>query len=298
MPGVERFREAFRITLIGTAANLFLAVLKILLGIFGRSSVMIADGIHSFSDLVTDLAVIIGMNASTKPRDAGHKYGHGKIETLITILIGSILIGVGLGMLFSSSSLILDWIRGEKLPIPKAFTMVGAFTSIIIKEVLYKYTRRTGVRIGSRALVANAWHHRTDSLSSVAALLGIGGAILLGGQWAVLDPIAAVLVTVLIFYVSIKMIRECMNELIEGSLGEDTEKEIIEMVSSVEGALEPHNLRTRRIGSDIAIDIHIKVDHRLDVGTAHFITEEVENRIMGRFGDTTIINVHLDPDDI
>ncbi|MFO8050180.1 MAG: cation diffusion facilitator family transporter [Thermoplasmatota archaeon] len=293
----DRFKEASKVTIIGSVANFFLAFLKIFLGIIGTSSAMIADGIHSFSDLATDIAVLFGVKASSKPSDEGHRYGHGKIETMITMVIGLVLVGAGAVILFRSSLLIQDAINGKPLTLPKPVALLGAVVSILVKEALYWYTKRTGERIGSKVLIANAWHHRTDSLSSAATLVGIGGALLLGGTWAVLDPIAAVLVTILIFWVAFKIMRDCIRELVETSLDKRTEKEIMDLISGVDGVKEPHNLKTRSVGGRAVIDIHIKVEAPMDVRSAHSIVEVVEDKVKERFGSGTIINVHMDPDD-
>lgn len=296
--GKKRLKEASKVTLIGSFANLLLAFLKVFLGVIGTSTAMVADGIHSFSDLATDIAVLLGMRASSRPSDDSHRYGHGKIETMITMLIGLVLIGVGAVIFLNSSSSILDALSGTHPRTPRPIVLLGAVVSIIVKEALYWYTKKTGDRIGSRALVANAWHHRTDSLSSVATLIGIGAAVLLGGKWAILDPIAAVLVTLLIFWVALKILRECFNELIEGSLDRETEERIRLIISRVRGVQDPHNLKTRSIGGHIAIDIHVKVDRDLKVKAAHRIVENVERDIKKEYGPETIINVHMDPDDI
>jgi len=294
----ERTRDAVKVTWIGFFLNLLLSILKMFAGIVGGSSAMVADSVHSLSDLATDLVVIFGIKAASKPEDDGHRYGHGKIETLTAFLIGSILAIVGLGLLYSAGSRILDAINGEQLGTPGIIALVGALVSIIVKETLFWYTRGVAKKSNSKAVLANAWHHRTDSLSSIATFIGIGGAILLGEKWAVLDPIAAVLVTFLIFWVSGKLIRESINELLEASLDKNCENRIMEIARSIEGLKEPHDLKTRSLGNRVAIDIHIKVDRDMPVAKAHQISQRFEDSLRAEFGLDSVVMVHMDPDDI
>ncbi|MGA1792417.1 MAG: cation diffusion facilitator family transporter [Thermoplasmatota archaeon] len=291
----DRTTEASRATWIGFIVNLVLSCLKLVAGIVGNSSAMIADAVHSISDLASDVVVLFGIKAASKPEDKGHDYGHGKIETLVTLFIGAFLMLVGAGILFNAGSKILDVIQGGSIGRPGWIALIAAFLSIIIKEGLYWYTRKVSIKTGSRALMGNAWHHRTDSLSSIATLLGIGAAIILGGKFAVLDPVAAVLVTVLIFWIAIRLSRESLNELLEASLDQKTEDRIITIASSIKGIEDPHNLKTRSLGNRIAIDIHIKIDSEVKVGSAHELCLLLERELKKEFGADTLINVHVDP---
>jgi len=291
----DRTREASRVTWTGFFVNLSLSGLKMAAGILGNSSAMIADSVHSISDLASDVVVLFGIKAASKPQDEGHDYGHGKIETLVTLFIGAFLLLVGAGILYNAGSKILDVIRGEHIGPPGWIALATAFVSIVLKEWLFWYTRNASIRTGSKALMGNAWHHRTDSLSSIATLLGIGAAIVLGGKFAVLDPVAAVLVTILIFWVAIRLSRECLNELMEASLDRRTEDRIISIASSIEGVEDPHDLKTRSLGNRIAIDIHIRVDSEMNVRMAHDICKKLEDSLKLEFGQDTFVNVHMDP---
>jgi cation diffusion facilitator family transporter len=294
----ERTKEAAKVTWVGFLVNLFLAIFKMAAGVLGRSSAMVADSVHSLSDLITDVVVLVGIKAASRPEDKTHRYGHGKIETLVTLFVGVFLILVGIGILYAAGRSIFLVINGEELEAPGIIAVIAALVSIITKEGVYWYTRHVGDKIGSKALIANAWHHRTDALSSVATFIGVGAAVLLGGKWAVLDPIAALLVTVLIFWVSIKLVKGSLDELLEGSLDEGTEKRIMEIASGIKGLKEPHNLRTRSLGNRIAIDMHIKVDSGLSVKRAHDICRVLEKALLDEFGNQTFVNIHIDPDDV
>ncbi len=294
----NRSKEAVKVTWIGLAVNLFLTLVKIASGILGNSGAMIADGVHSFSDISTDIAVILGLKAAGKPKDEDHDFGHGKFETLVTAFIGLFLLGVAAGIIYSSASILWDYGDGVIPQRPGWIAVGAALLSIISKEILFRYTIGSAKKLRSKAMEANAWHHRTDSMSSIAVLIGVGGAIVLGGKWTVLDPIAALVVSILIIVVAWGLLKETVMELTEASLDQETEKKIMSLVESVDGAMEPHNLRTRRIGSGIAIDIHIKAPGELQLSEAHDIALEVENALIKEFGEGTFVHVHMDPMDV
>lgn len=291
----ERKKEAYRVTLIGFAANLLLTLAKFLAGIFGKSGAMIADAIHSLSDFLTDLVVIVFLRISAKPKDDSHDYGHGKFETLATVLIGTALLFVG-GMIFINSiKLIAKVIQGGSIAQPQFIALVAAAVSILIKELLYQYTVTTGKKINSQAVIANAWHHRSDAFSSIGTLLGITGAIFLGERGRILDPIAAVIVSILIIKVSIELFIPALNELLEKSLPKNIEEEILQIIRSLPGIKDPHNLRTRKIGANSAIEFHIRVAPEMSVLHSHRIATELENRLKKRFGSATHIIIHIEP---
>ena len=265
----RRKREIYRVTFVGLAVNLLLSAAKLAAGIVGRSAAMTADAVHSFSDLATDVVVIAFARISAKPRDAGHDYGHGKYETLATLLISLALAAVGAGILLSAVRSIRAVAEGVVLPRPGAVALVAAGVSVVVKEILYRYTVRAGRRIGSPSVVANAWHHRSDALSSLGTLAGIGCAYFLGEGWRIADPIAALVVAAFIFRIAFGLIRSGLGELMERSLPPETEEEILRIVTADPAVREPHNLRTRRIGASIAVEVHVRVDGDMTVRQSH-----------------------------
>ena len=291
----ERARIATRATWLGFIINFILSSLKLLAGIVGHSGAMVADAIHSFSDSATDIILLFGFKVAKKPADKTHDYGHGKVETLCTSIIGVVLFVVGLRILYGGVRNIVSSLGGNVIYMPGWIALCAALLSVIIKEWLYQYTIKVGKRIESQAVVANAWHHRSDALSSIGALLGIGGAIVLGGSWRILDPAAAVIVSFFIIKVSVVIFMGSLNELMEGSLSEDMKDKILAIAQNVPGVNNPHNLQTRRIGSAVAIDIHIEVNKTLNVEEAHDIATEVESQIVDIFGVQTFVSVHIEP---
>ncbi|MFW5793010.1 MAG: cation diffusion facilitator family transporter [Bacteroidota bacterium] len=291
----ERKKSAQKVTWLGFFANVILMIFKLLAGIFGRSSAMVADAIHSLSDFATDLVVVGSLSVASKPQDHNHKYGHGKVETLAAAFIGIVLFGVAVGLCYTSIVKIYEHTEGDLIPRPGLLALYAAGFSIVVKEILYQYSIKIGREINSSAVIANAWHHRSDVLSSFGTLIGIGGAIFLGEKWVVLDPIAAIVVSVFIFRVAYKISKEALLELIETSLPEKSEKDIIELASEVNGVNNPHNLKTRKIGNVIAIDLHIQVDSDLNIKDAHKITVNLEKILRREYGDETIISIHTEP---
>lgn len=290
-----RKREIYRVTFVGLVVNLVLSLLKLAAGVVGRSGAMVADAVHSFSDLATDIVVIAFARISAKPRDTDHDYGHGKYETLATIIISIALGVVGAGILVNSIRGIRTVIDGGLLPRPGAVALVAAVVSILVKEILYRYTVRVGRRLDSPSVVANAWHHRSDALSSLGTLLGIGCAFFLGDKWRIADPIAALIVSVFIFKIAFDLIRTGLGELLEQSLPEEVEKEILGIVAANPRVREPHNLRTRRIGAAIAIEVHVRMDGKMTVEESHELTVDIEQRLRERFGEGTMIAIHVEP---
>ena len=290
-----RKRRIYRVTLVGFVVNLVLSFAKLAAGIVGRSGAMIADAVHSFSDLATDVVVIAFVRISSKPRDDGHDYGHGKYETLATIIISLALGVVGAGILVNSIRDIRVVVDGGLLPRPGLIALVAAVLSIVAKEILYRYTVREGRAVDSPSVVANAWHHRSDALSSLGTLVGIACAYFLGQKWRIADPIAALIVAVFIFKVAFDLIRTGLDELLECSLPADVEQEILQIVAADPGVREPHNLRTRRIGASIAIEVHVRMDGAMTVAQSHALTVDIEHRLRARFGEGTMIAIHVEP---
>ena len=275
--------------------NMVLFAFKLVAGVVGRSGAMIADAVHSASDFATDVVVLAFVKISAKPRDDDHKWGHGKYETLASLLIGVALFGVGVEFLLDSAEKIKAFVEGEVLPRPGFIAIVAAVVSVAVKEALYQYTIRKGKALGSPSVVANAWHHRSDALSSVGALIGIGLAYFLGEEWRIADPIAAIVVATLIIKVAIEHCSTALAELLEKSLPKEQEDEIFEIISAMPNVYKPHNLRTRRIGSDIAIEVHIRVEGTMSVYDSHEISKEIERALRQRYGERTAVAIHIEP---
>lgn len=292
-----RERMIYKVTLIGTVVNAVLIVLKLLAGIFGRSSAMLADAVHSLSDFITDIMVIVFVHIAGKPSDKDHDYGHGKYETLGTLIIGVLLFLAGIGLMIGGIGKIAGSLKGEVLPSPTMFALAIAVVSIISKEWLYRYTVRKGRQLDSQAVVANAWHHRSDAISSIGTLAGIGGAMALGGNWRILDPIAAVVVSIFIVKSGYDIIRPCLNELLEASLSDEQECEIIGIIESVPGIEGVHRLWTRRVGNAVAIDAHALMDGRQTLCDAHTKASLAERALRERFGSNSIVTIHMEPID-
>ena len=282
-------------TIIGSIVNLMLLIFKFLAGIFGHSAAMIADAVHSLSDFITDIIVIVFVRISSKPADSTHRYGHGKFETLASAIIGCVLLGVGVGIFVSGVRSIVGAWQGEVLAAPNKLALIAAAVSIVLKEGLYHYTVYEGKKLNSQVVVINAWHHRSDALSSIGTLLGIGGAILGGEKWHVLDPVAAVVVSLFIMKAAISVLKISLDELLEHSLSKDIEQEIKQIILSVDGVSSPHHLRTRRVGNSYAIEVHIRMDGELSLHDAHRITSIVEDGLKRRFGENTIVTIHSEP---
>lgn len=290
-----REKRITSVTLWGALANLLLMVAKFVAGIFGSSSAMVADAVHSLSDFVSDALVLVMVRISSKGKDKGHDYGHGKFETMAVLAISVLLAVVSVKMMVTGIEKILSVIDGGTLDKPGNMALYAAIASIAVKEILYRWTVREGRRLNSSAMIANAWHHRSDALSSVASLAGIAGAIAFGGRWVLLDPLTGCFISVFILAVSVKMAYPALAELMEASLPDDVEEEIISIVSAVESVDGIHGLKTRRSGHYVIIDAHIVVDPDMSVAKAHEITTVAETALRRRFGEETQISLHIEP---
>lgn len=282
-------------TWIGSIVNFGLLVFKFVAGIVGHSAAMVADAVHSLSDFVTDIVVIAFVRISGKPEDEDHGYGHGKYETLATAIIGIVLFFVGVGILVNGATTVADTLGGQPLEAPSLIALVAAAASIILKELLYRYTIHAGKRLRSQAVVANAWHHRSDAFSSIGTLVGIAGAIFLGERWRILDPIAAIVVSAFIIKVAIQLLKPCVDELLECSLPAEVETRIREIILSFPAVSAPHHLRTRRIGNHIAIEVHVRMDGATPLAAAHSVATDIEQRLKAEFGEDTHIGIHMEP---
>lgn len=295
---MNRSARIYRVTLCGGAMNLLLLAFKFVAGIVAGSAAMVADAVHSLSDAVTDAVVLLFVHISEKPQDKTHDYGHGKYETLAGVVVGFVLFAVGLGIVYGGLAKVLVWARGEQLAVPGRLAFWAALVSIAMKESIFRYTLRQSVVLKSQALEANAWHHRSDALSSVGTALGIGGAIFFGEKWAVLDPLASIVVGLFIVRVSVSLLRGGIGDLTEQSLPDAVEQEMLQLAASVEGVREPHDLRTRRIGSHYAVELHILVDGNISLRQAHEKASRVEDLLRERYGEDTHVVVHVEPEEL
>ena len=282
----------------GGAVNVVLLLFKFVAGIVGHSAAMIADAVHSLSDFVTDIIVLVFVRISGKPTDKSHEYGHGKYETLATTLIGLALLIVGVGIVYSALTKIIAWAQGGTLEAPGMLALWAALLSIILKEAVFHYSMVQARKLKSQAVEANAWHHRSDALSSIGTAIGIGGAIFLGERWTVLDPMAGIIVGLFIIKVAIDLLRNGIGDLMEHSLPDEVESEILQLAGSIPGVTEPHDLHTRRIGNHYAIELHILMDDDISLREAHNKSEEVENILREHYGKETHISVHVEPKSI
>ena len=292
---MEREKQIYRITLVGSAGNALLVVFKFVAGIIGHSAAMVADAVHSLSDFITDIIVLVFVSISAKPQDSSHDYGHGKFETLATLFISLALVAAAIGIIVSGAKKLAAWLNGADLEAPGSLALWAAVISILMKEWMFRFTARKGRELDSPALKANAWHHRSDALSSIGAAVGIGGAVLLGGRWTVLDPLASIVVGAMLVKVAWEIMRPSLGELTDESLPEKTEAEILEVFHSFSNISEPHNLRTRRIGNRVAIEAHIRMDGNMTLQRAHEITSKIEGELKKRFGSGTIVTLHMEP---
>lgn len=293
--GQARRKEIRKITLIGAGVNIVLTAIKIVAGVLGRSAAMIADGVHSLSDLLSDIVVLVFTHISSKGRDRDHSFGHGKFETLATLIVSLILVVVGGKLMAGGVQKIVDILNGEAIPVPGHIALWAALASILAKEILYIATARVGKKVNSPVVIANAWHHRSDALSSIGALAGIGGAILLGEKWTILDPIASCCISIAIIVVAVKMALPSLSELLETSLPEAIEEDIKKTAAAVPGVEDIHNLQTRRNGISFIIDAHVVVDPTISVVQAHDIATAVEDALRAKYGTETQISIHIEP---
>ena len=291
----QRLREVYKVTLTGSVINVLLLVVKFAAGILGHSAAMIADAIHSLTDFATDVVVLVFVKLGNKPKDKDHDYGHGKYETLATAIIGISLFVVGVLICYTGINKTYRAIEGETLQQPGVVALVAAIVSIVLKEWAYQFTVRVGRKYHSEAVVANAWHHRSDALSSIGTMIGVGGAILLGDKWAVLDPLAAIIVSAFIIKAAWGLVLQSVKELTDASLPDAEEEEIMKLANEESGVREIHNLQTRRIGNKIAIEMHVRMPGSLSLYEAHEHATDIEKRLKEKFGADTHVGIHLEP---
>ncbi len=291
----ERERGIYKVTIIGGLVNLGLVLYKLTAGILGQSAAMIADAVHSLSDFITDIIVLVLVKISGKPCDDEHRYGHGKYETFATLIIGFILFIAGGMIAYEGSRDIIAVVKGATLPSPGMIAFWAAIVSILSKELLYRYIVIAGKKLRSDVVIANAWHHRSDSFSSIGTALGIGGAIFLGEKWTVLDPVAALIVSAFIIKMSFQLMKPAIDELMEKALPEEIESEIRGIVNSFDGVAGLHNLYTRKIGSCYAIELHIRMNGRAILQEVHQKVSEIEVELREKYGNNTHVMIRTEP---
>ncbi len=290
-----RDRRIYRITLAGSIVNIVLLVFKFIAGILGHSAAMIADAIHSLSDFLTDIIVIVFVRLSSKPADHDHDYGHGKYETLATSVIGMALAVVAVMLGWDGIEKIIYVMQGNQLESPGIIALWAAILSIVLKEWIFRATRKVAKEENSKVLEANAWHHRSDAMSSIGTAIGIGGAVMLGDSWAILDPIAAIVVCILIIVTAFKIIRQASGELLEESLPKEIEDKIEQIAYQDPLVSDIHKLHTRRIGNIIAIEMHLRMPSDVTLAESHIHANSIEKSLKQEFGNGTHIMLHIEP---
>lgn len=293
---MSRTNKITFVTLVGSVVNALLTAFKIVAGIIGHSAAMVADGVHSLSDLLSDVVVLVFVRISGKGRDKNHDYGHGKFETFATLIISLMLLVVGANLMSSGIASIKKILGGESVEAPGMIALWAALLSIVSKEILYRYTAVQGRKLDSPMMVANAWHHRSDALSSVGSLLGIGGAILLGDKFVILDPLAGCVISIFIIVMAVRMSIPAIKELLDVSLPDEMEDEIERTAKGVPGVVDLHELKTRREGPGIVLEGHLVLHSDISLEQAHSISKQVERVLRDRFGDSTQISLHLEPE--
>ena len=288
----ERYKATRNVTLVGALTNAVLAIVQLVGGVFTHSHALIADGVHTLSDLATDFVVLIAAKMASEDADEAHPYGHGRIETVAAVILGVALVLVAAGIAFDAVQRIFS---EDRLMQPTALGLIFALIAIVAKESLYQLTRSVGKKVNSQLLIANAWHHRADALSSLIVLIGIAGAVFFKLPW--LDALAAILVAIMISYMGIKMLIESFSELIDTALAPERLQEISDHISQQDGVQNVHMLRTRSHGGSAYADVHIEVEPTISVSEGHFIAERVMHDLLNNFDELEDITVHIDSED-
>jgi len=279
-----------RVTLVGALVNVFLTIIKIGFGIVGQSAALIADGVHSLSDLASDMLVLVAVKLGAREADHDHPYGHRRFETIATVILGLGLVAIAVGIAWDVFERVLN---PERMLIPQASALGIAAISILANEWLYQYTKRVAVVTRSKLLMANAWHHRSDAISSIVVLIGVAGS-LLGYVWA--DAAAAVLVAIMVAKIGINLVSDSIKELVDTGLPEVLVEEIRSEIVAIEGVKNIHLLRTRLMGEDALVDAHIVVNSRITVSEGHMIADVVRDVLIEKFDDVQDVLVHVDPE--
>ncbi len=282
-------RQVRSVTYLGMVVNVALSVIKVAVGLVFSSLSLVADGVHSLSDLVTDLAVLLGLHLGAREPDETHPYGHGRLETFSAVVVAIILIVVGGAMIYEATLAIA---RNEAV-VPHWPVLAVAVLSIAAKEALYRVTKRAAVRSHSPALYANAWHHRSDALSSVAVLIGYA-VLYIGFDHG--DQVAAIAVGLMVILVGVKIIGDALRELTEGAVDPKTVEQIMKVIDGHHGVRQWHRLRSRTVGREVFLDVHILVDPELNVAAAHEISDRLEEALDEKIASPVNVTVHIEPD--
>lgn len=292
----ERTSQANRVTWLSVVVNAVLTLVKLVAGLWGHSSALVADALHSVSDFATDFAVLIGMRYARRPQDGDHPYGHGKYETLAAVIVGVALAAVGMCISFHAGHTLVEaWWWGKYPSRPTLFALWVAIVSIIVKEALYQVTVRVARETKNDALLANAWHHRSDALSSIGTAVGAGVAAVLGGAWVLLDAVAAAFVGLILLKIAWVIVRDSLDKLMEQGMSPEETAQIFELVHTVPGISEPHHLRSRRVGTVAVIELHFRVNPEMTVREGHNLASQVEQHLRAAFGQDAIVTVHVEP---
>jgi len=283
-------REIKKVTWIGLFVNVILAALKFIVGILGHSQAVVADAVHSVSDMVTDIAVLVGVKYWSAPPDKDHPYGHWRIETIITGFIGLGLVAVAIGIGYNAIATLKD----QNIQPPKMIAITGAFVSIIVKEFLYHWNVKVGRKVKSSALIANAWHHRSDALSSIPALLAVGISVI-KPEWAFVDHIGAIIVSLIILKVSWDIFFPALKKLSDSGASVNEREQIRSFALKVKGVKDVHAIRTRNVGRGLFVDMHVLVDRDISVAEGHSISEKVREEIVNNGPDVLDVVVHIEP---
>ncbi|MCK4519242.1 MAG: cation transporter [Candidatus Omnitrophica bacterium] len=291
-PSHNAYSQAKKGAWVGVLGNLFLSLLKIGTGFFGRSMALIADGFHSLSDIGSSLAVFFGLVIASKPKDESHPYGHGKAEPIVCLTVSFLLIACA-GVMFFKAAVSLA--RGEVTGLPAPATLWVVLFSILFKETMFRYKIQLAKKLKSTSLTADAWHHRSDALSSIVVAAAIGGSLLGGGSWQILDRIGAMIVAVMIIFVAVKIYLKAASELMDAPLDPKVVRQIEEAAGGVEGVKHIETLLARKSGLDFLVDIHIEVDPELNVLKSHAIASKVKRNILENLPAVKSVLVHVEP---
>ncbi|MCL4108351.1 UNVERIFIED_CONTAM: hypothetical protein GTU68_065379 [Idotea baltica] len=288
----KRYHATRKVTLVGASVNIILSLVQLIGGFFANSQALIADGVHTLSDLLSDFVVLIAAKIANQDADESHPYGHGRFETLATVILGLALAGVAVGIVFNAVTRLMN---ADSLMQPTPIALLFAAFAIVAKEGLYHYTMRVANRYKSKMLEANAWHHRSDAISSLLVALGVAGSVLLEIPW--LDAAAAILVAIMIFYMGFRLILDSAMELVDSAWDAEKVEEMELFIKDIEGVDHMHMLRTRKMGNDVLADVHLQVNSYLSVSEGHYIAENTMAKLRAKFPELSDITVHIDPED-